>query len=352
MSIVAPPAAPLPPPAASSSSSYNEPVTPPTMPRSSISSTSTAMTGATATLPTPPSSIQKYRDALRRDLKIRYEAAARAGRDAKVPADAAHDPDYGYDENPFDTHARLLLSFTDASHAPAAASSYPISPESPPRRKRVLEYPEEQEGQDVAVLDSPAPSIRSTRRRWSYTSGSVSASGSTPASGLASAVMSRSSSLSYCDTPGSDMSFEVGRAADYVGLYGRPSLRVQTSGISPARTPPPPPVVQSATSGHASFTPSPLATVSTSPFLQATPTSTAKERRNSLLGAGRVTPLKPLTQLTPSPQARRSRRRRSRCADAAALDGWTEAVLSRSESETMLLAAAGFASQRSRAGGR
>jgi hypothetical protein len=278
------------------------------------------------TLPTPPSSIQKYRDALRRDLTARYEAAARAGLNAKAPVDAKHDPDYGYDENPFDTRARLLLSFA-SDQGPVET---PISPESPPRRKRVLSEETDAAAAPVAVLDSPAPSVRSTRRRWSY----AAQPDSTPASGLASAAMSRSSSLSFCDTPGSEMSFEVGRTSDYVGLYGRPSLRVQTTGISPARTPPPPPVV-SAASSHAVFNPSPLGTSLTPP----------KERRNSLLG--RLTPIKPLTQLTPSPQPRRSRRRRSRQPE---LDAWDEVVLTRSESETMLLAAAGFASQRCRGG--
>lgn len=343
MSILAPSrAAPLLP---YPTSSNDEPVTPPTVPRSSMSSSSSALT-------TPPSSIQKYRDALRRDLTARYEAAARAGQNAKAPDDASQDPDYGYDENPFDTRARILLSFADPSHAPGAAPALPLSPdlpETPQQRKRGLDldFGDSLDSSGDIVLDSPAPSIRSTRRRWSYTS--ASAGHSAPASGLASAAMSRSSSFSCCDTPGSEMSFEIGRTDDYLGLYGRPSLRVHTSGISPARTPPPPPMVSSNSHSHAVFNPSPLATtVSTTPFATSSPApsaSTAKERRNSVLG--RSSPIKPLTQLTPPPQPRRSRRRKSRCVDGA---DWDQIVLTRSESETMLLAAAGFASQRSRGG--
>ncbi|CAK9780582.1 hypothetical protein CC85DRAFT_303389 [Cutaneotrichosporon oleaginosum] len=291
------------------------------------------------TLPTPPSSIQKYRDALRRDLKARYEAAARAGLNARVPADAKHDPDYGYDENPFDTRARLLHSFD------------PLSPASPPLPRSVSssssslsEEPEPEPQPEPIALNSPAPSI--PRRRWSAAPDAV---------GLASAAMSRSSSLSLCDTPGSEMSFEVGRTADYVGLYGRPSLRFSTAGISPARTPPPPPVV-STTSSHAVFNPSPLGafnsplgtfgTCGPSPlgtFGTCTATATPPKDRRSLLGATPLKPLKPLAQLahTPSPQPRRGRRSR-------APDAWADVVLTRSESETMLLAAAGYASQRCR----
>ncbi|BEJ13698.1 hypothetical protein CspHIS471_0308720 [Cutaneotrichosporon sp. HIS471] len=275
--------------------STSDPVTPPTI-------FPTIVPGMT--LPTPPSSIQKYRDALRRDLTARYEAAARAEVGATVPSDAEYDPDYGYDENPFDTRARLLLSIAG-----------PITPESPPSRKRLAD------DEEAFVLDSPAP-----RRRWSH----VPETESGPPSGLASAAMSRSSSFSCCDTPGSEMSFEIGRTSDYVGLYGRPSLRLHASGISPSCTPPPPPVVSS-TSSH-TFTPSPLVP------------KEKKDKRYSILG--RLTPLKmkPLTHLTPSPQPRRSRRRR---VPVPELD-WDEVVLTRSESETMLLAAAGFASQRSR----
>ncbi|GMK53540.1 hypothetical protein CspeluHIS016_0101260 [Cutaneotrichosporon spelunceum] len=295
----------------------SDPVTPPTMPQSVVPG---------ITLPSPPSSIQNYRDALRRDLRARYEAAARAGVGATAPPDAKEDPDYGYDEDPFDTRARLLLSVAT-----------PITPpETSPTCERLAE-----EAEDV-VLDSPAPS----RRRWSF----VPQLEPAPPSGLASAAMSRSSSFSCCDTPGSEMSFEIGRTADYVGLYGRLPLRVHASGISPARTPPPPPVISS-TSPYATFNPSPLG---------AAPKE--KDRRQALLA--RLTPLKmlsPLTPLAPSPRTvtagtpadvqpqpqappRRCQRPRRPVPD---LD-WDGVVLSRSESETMLLAAAGFASQRSR----
>lgn len=280
----------------------------PCPPLSTTMSPRTPPSPARNALPTPPDSIQKYSDALRRAMTARFEQVAQAGLNAKAPLDAATDVEYGFDENPFDTHARLLSSLSyspssstqpleistasssssshshSLSHAHAHAHSHSHSHHSlrPPRRpKRVLDL-----DNDV-VLDSPLPS---PRRRASI---------STPRPGSS---LSRNSSLS-CSTPSSETSFEVGRSSDYLGLYGkRPT----------PRTP---------------------------------PACSPSDRRNSLLGSS----LRPLTALTPSPQPQKRSKRRSKSFDEAD-GGWDEHVLARTDSETMLLAA-GLASQRGRRSG-
>lgn len=245
--------------------------------------------GRPHTFMTTPS-IQKYSDALRRALSARFESVAAAGRNARPPPPAARyeDPDYGYDEDPFDTRAKLLLSL--GNRQPEADSPPPE-----PGHQSKSHAPDESFfdlGSDTEYETESIP------RRWSVASSSPSVwveGTSTPSS-----LVSRFS----------EASFEVGRASDWVNVYGRSRL------------------------------------------------STPQSRRNSFsnihaFGNAQLTPagLRPLTPLTPSPQPVRRLRRRAHPYD---FDGastppspYEPPMIARTTSETMILAA-GLASQRER----
>ncbi|RSH88420.1 uncharacterized protein EHS24_000965 [Apiotrichum porosum] len=277
-------------------------------------------------LPSPMASIQKYSDALRRALSARFEAVALAGQAAVLPEEAATDPDYGYDEDPFDTRARLLLSF--AEHQDAAQSSTttpPVPPlptvsaipptaSAPPLVEHVFDLSEAYE----VELASP----RSPPRRWSMTS----------------SFSNRDSFVDGAETPNSgisvwsEASFEAGRSSDYVSLYGRPrsvdyrDLALERGGSE-----------RSQRSVRSEYNTS--------------------ERRSSLLAGS----IRPLTVVTPSPQPRRLLRRpkpydtsngnSSSVANTPTpppYDTYYETPnLARTTSESMILAA-GLAVQRSR----
>lgn len=266
--------------------SSSSPIQSPRTPSSTASSNSSRHTFGADTSP----ALHQYSDALRRAMGARFHEVAQAGSTAQLPEDPAHDPDYGYDENPFDTRARLLQSFA-AKLGSASGSAESMSSGATvdgPRTPQHVSAPREPLDNMAAMeitLDSPPAAL-------SYFDFGSAASTSYPSSlEPGSAFMSRSASYSGCDTPSSEASFEAGRASDYLALYGRTR--------SPAHTP-------------------------------------------SSIGSARFRQqLTPLTPLTPG-----SRRRRFHPYTEASCE-WDEAVLTRTTSETMLLAA-GLGAQRHR----
>lgn len=264
--------------------SASSPIQSPRTPSSTISSNSSRHTFGADTSP----ALHQYSDALRRAMKARFQAVAQAGSTAKLPEDAAHDPDYGYDENPFDTRARLLQSFDDkldgASRSSDSIASEPTV-DGPPTPEHQSTEPLENMTAMEVTLNSPIDE--------SYFEFGRSMASSYPSSlDPGSALMSRSASYSGCDTPSSEASFEAGRASDYLSLYGRTR--------SPAQTP---------------------SSVGSARFRQQ---------------------LTPLTPVTPGS----SRRRRYHPYTETSCE-WDEAVLTRTTSETMILAA-GLGAQRQR----
>ncbi|EKC98073.1 hypothetical protein A1Q2_07619 [Trichosporon asahii var. asahii CBS 8904] len=266
--------------------SASSPIQSPRTPTSSASSSNSSRHtfGADAS-----PALHQYSDALRRAMEARFQAVARAGSNAKLPEDAAHDPDYGYDENPFDTRARLLQSFGDklegASRSSESISSEPTV-DGPPTPEHPAEPLNNMNAMEVTLnspIDESFIEFGRSRTSSSYPS-SLEAD---------SALMSRSASYNGCDTPSSEASFEAGRASDYLSLYGRTR--------SPSATP-------------------------------------------SSIGSARFRQqLTPLTPLTPGSN---NRRRRYHPYQETTCE-WDEAVLTRTTSETMLLAA-GLGAQRQR----
>lgn len=263
--------------------STSSPIQSPRTPSSSLSSNSSRHTFGADTSP----ALHQYSDALRRAMEARFQAVARAGSTAKLPDDAAQDPDYGYDEDPFDTRARLLQSFGDklegASRSSESISSEPTV-DGPPTPAHPAEPLENMNAMEV-TLNSPIDE--------SYFEFGRSVSSYPSSLEPGSALMSRSASYNGCDTPSSEASFEAGRASDYLSLYGRTR--------SPSATP-------------------------------------------SSIGSARFR--QQLTPLTPVTPGSNSRRRRYHPYTETSCE-WDEAVLTRTTSETMLLAA-GLGAQRQR----
>lgn len=261
--------------------SASSPLQSPRTPSSTISSNSSRHTFGAPTSP----ALHQYSDALRRVMEARFQAVARAGSTARLPDDAAHDPDYGYDEDPFDTRARLLQSF-DVDGAPRSSESSSSEPtvDGPPT-------PEPKPAAPLDNLNAMEVTLNSPINESFLEFGAMSSASYPSSLDPGSALMSRSASYNGCDTPSSEASFEAGRASDYLSLYGRPR--------SPAQTP-------------------------------------------SSIGSARFRQqLTPLTPVTPG-----SRRRRYHPYTETSCE-WDEAVLTRTTSETMLLAA-GLGAQRHR----
>ncbi|KAL1408827.1 hypothetical protein Q8F55_005641 [Vanrija albida] len=294
-------------------------------------------------LPTPPSSIQKYSIDLRRAISARFEAVSIAGHDARLPPDAAHDPDYGYDEDPFDTRAKLLLSLGDQDIPPLPSGVRPV--------RRVLSLGDDDtDDQDDTTtsghrsrksLDAPAaistgPNSPPPPHEMRLDSPPLSLPPMRAAFNRPRSVSMTSIASSYddddeamVDTPGSmislasEASFEAGRSSDYLQAYGEETI---------PRAPPSP-----------------------------RPASRPSSRPTSMLFDTVTNALRPLTQMPAGSHnrvqalqsARRptlGRRQRSRSRPYPdATDPWDEATaMGRTPSETMILAA-GFASQRGRA---
>lgn len=292
-------------------------------------------------LPTPPSSIQKYSIDLRRAISARFEAVSLAGHDARLPPDAAHDPDYGYDEDPFDTRAKLLLSLGDQDIPPLPSGVRPV--------RRVLSLGDDDDDHDNnnpsghplrKSLDAPAaissgPNAPPNEMRLDSPPLSLPPMRSSFTRPRSVSMASIASSYDdddevMVDTPGSmvslasEASFEAGRSSDYLEAYGEEMI---------TRTPPRP-----------------------------RPSSRPSSRPTSMLFDTVTNALRPLTQLPGTGNHNRvqalqssrrptlGRRQRSRSRPYPdATDPWDEATaMGRTPSETMILAA-GFASQRGRA---